>query len=156
MKREITPLHDGAQTVRKMYRMAEEYCGDLDGLRIRGIPASRMSMMQFYEWVRAIPFKRDRVPVEWIARPGYLAGAASNGLDCKKKSILLGAYLARSGFPSNRWRFVIVSRRKDKHPHHVLPQVKLSGEWYNLDATYVDDVPFDRLPVTYREPVQRR
>lgn len=155
MNREITPLTDGKQTVRRMYSLSDRYAFDIDKFVHNGRPLSRLGMMDYYSFVRDIPFKRDREPVEWIARPELLLSTARAGLDCKKKSVLLGAYLNRRNFPKGRWRYAIVSRRPDGHPHHVLTQVNLAGHWYNFDATYKADRPFDTVPVTYFEPVRR-
>jgi len=153
--REIAPLTDKAQTVTKMYRLAEDFSRDLDGFIVNGKRIPRMSMIEFYEYVRGIPFRRDREPVEWIGRPEVLLKASASGLDCKKKAVLLGAFFERKNIPRSRWRYVVVSRRADGEPHHVLPQIKLAGSWYNFDATYGADRPFDNKRVTSFEPMRR-
>ena len=66
-------------------------------------------------------------------RPRYAIGFDRNGLDCKKKTILIGAYLKLNGIP---YRLVATSKRPDGHCTHVFPQGFIAGEWINLDATY--------------------
>lgn len=87
--------------------------------------------------VRKIPYRRDDSPIEVVARPKYLIERAAGGLDCKKKAVLLGAWLNANGFqPLKDWRFVAMSSKPSGQIHHVFPQVNMAGEWKNADATY--------------------
>ena len=129
-----------------MYRLATRFASDLDtwvarrkGTR-QAIRLSDLPLPDFYKVVRSLPYKRDNAPIEVIARPSHvLKHGPLLGADCKKRAILLGAYLERNGIA---WRFVTSSARPDKRHHHIYVQaaaVPLAGGrpgWLNVDATY--------------------
>ena len=140
MRKVSEPLASRGQTGRRMYALAA-MSGDLQSIYVhdKGRPVTLASLPfpRFYNFVRRIPYRRDDAPVEVVARPRYLVERASGGLDCKKKAILLGAWLNANGYrPMKEWRFVAMSSKPSGSIHHVFPQVNMSGEWKNADATY--------------------
>jgi hypothetical protein len=86
--------------------------------------------------------------VEVIARPKHLLNQAMAGLDCKKKSILVGSYLKGKNL---NFRLIGSSNKKNKNIHHVFPQVKSGSVWKNLDATYPNNRIFETKRVTAYE-----
>lgn len=128
--------HKGrAQTARWMYLLAEKFAGDLG-------PLAQMSLPKFHDFVARLPYRNDETAWgdpfrEVVARPGYILDMVKNdqiqGIDCKKKAILIGAWSKLNGLP---WELVAMSEQRDKEIHHVFPLVGLDGEWVNADATY--------------------
>lgn len=145
------PLKDKAQTVNRIFQLAKKFSGDLDSIYInkggRPFPVSDLSLVDFYKFVKSIPYQRDEKPIEIVARPKiiidrYLEG---EGRDCKKAAVLMGAYFERHDIP---WRIATVSTRSDKKIHHVFPQVKINGQFLNADATYPDMKLFEEKTVS--------
>lgn len=108
-----------------MYNMVSKYASDLGDL-------SKMPLQAFYDKVRLIPYRRDVLGQETVARPSLLLSEFP-ALDCKKKSILMGSYLLLNGIP---FRFIASSQRKDAKFHHVYVQAKIGDTFKNVDATY--------------------
>ena len=144
------------QTGRAMYGLVRQYAGDLSRAYVRRggklVPLSSLPLLDFYNVVKTLPYRRDKKPVEVIGRPKVLLhGDVFTGLDCKKKAVLLGSWLRLNGrrIPGFQgWRFISVSTRPDKKIHHVFNQIKLNGRWLNLDGTYADYEPFQKKYVT--------
>ena len=90
------------------------------------VPFSSLTIKEAFDVVRKIPYRRDSAPVEVVTRPGIVARNMRVGMDCKKKAILLSAFLKRRGIP---FRLIASSKRKDKRIHHVFPQLNFAGEW---------------------------
>jgi len=126
--REIT-LNDRSQTGESMYRMAEHW-KDLGTLADK-------SFDEFFEFVKNIPYKEDGEK-EVTARPKFLLDTSMFPfLDCKKKAVLIGAWLnANKYIPSEDWRFVAVAENEEEEIEHVFSQVKINDKWHNFDATY--------------------
>jgi len=145
-------LTDKAQTGRKMHMIVRRFADDLDRIKVmrrgRQVALSGLSLPEFFDFVRKIKYKRDDAPVELIARPLYIMGMTNKGIDCKKKNILISAYLRKKKIP---YRMLAVSTRPDKKVHHVFPQGEFSGQWLNLDATYSNYQPFAEKKVSYAE-----
>lgn len=125
--------HEGKElTGREMYRLARSYWPDLGHYAAWPFAA-------WFRFVRSIPYlsDEDRFParvVEVVARPAHILDRrVFPRLDCKKKSILIGAWAAANGKP---FRFVAVSHRPDKSIHHVFPQIDFGRGWVNVDATF--------------------
>lgn len=121
-----------------MYELVKRYNSDLDNVYIqrrgRHIPLSSLPLDDYFDVVRNIPYKMDKRPIEVVMRPKYVFQYGPRiGADCKKKAIAIGAFAAYHGIP---YRFIGSSRRPDKKIHHVFPQLLLSGDWKNVDATY--------------------
>jgi hypothetical protein len=152
-------LYSKDQTGRKMYGLIQKYSGDLRNTYIRKngrlVSLASLPLLDYYNVVRKMPYLRDKKPVETIARPRLLLNGEFSGVDCKKKAILIGSWLRLNGRRSipgfQGWRLISVSTRPDKKIHHVFPQVKIGGEWLNLDATYSDYKPFQKKLVTKAE-----
>jgi len=140
--------HEGKEkTGREMYGLVNAFAGDL------GVYAS-MSFPDFFRFVAGLPYIADdelfrgRV-VEVVARPRWLLdGRLVPALDCKKKSILIGAWAKANGFP---FRFVAVSHLPNKKIHHVMPQIDFGNGWVNVDATFSNHKVGEGQPITYAE-----
>jgi hypothetical protein len=145
-------LYDKKQTARDMYRLVNRYYKDLDVFFIRSgkklVPISQLSFIKFYDMVKKLPYRKDIKPKEITARPLYLLRFPGTGLDCKKKSILIGSYMRKKNIP---YRFIASSRKKNGRIHHVFPQVLLCGIWMNADATYSRFNLFEPKQVTRAE-----
>ena len=150
------PLRNKKQTVDRIFFLSDAYSGDLDNFFVRfhgqDIPVSSLTLSEYFDFVKNIPYRRDIEPVEVVARPkiifsNYIQGV---GKDCKKAAVLMGAYLNRKKIP---WRLVVVSTRPDKELHHIFPQgdVYLNGDFLNLDCTYSYMRPFTVKTVTKAE-----
>lgn len=139
-------LRDKAQTARNMYRFIDRYFHDLDTIKTSdGRPLSKLSLKEFFDLVRLIPYRQDNKPIEVIARPKHILTFSGNGMDCKKKAILISSYLKRNRIP---YRLVGSSRKPSGKIHHVFPQAFIAGQWENLDATYSNYRPFAVKRVT--------
>jgi len=136
---EKTPLVDKEQTARKIKDLVNKYYTDLDSVfvvnRGNNTKITDLSLSDFFNLVKNIKYRRDPRPVEVVARPYYLFKYRGLGLDCKKKSILCGAYFKYRGLD---FRYIGSSDRPDGKIHHIFPQVKLDNEYLNFDATYPD------------------
>lgn len=148
----VESLHNKRQTGRRMYSLVSRYSGDLDTVKAkngaRAIPLSQFQLLDFFDFVRSLPYRRDNAPIEVVARPRRILEESPRGIDCKKKAILVASWLRANGLP---YRFLAVSTRPNKAIHHVYPQVRISGQWLNLDATYANYRPFSVKTVTASE-----
>ena len=132
-------LSDKAQTADRMKSLVRRFFRDLEAVRIRrngrDVPILSLPLPEYFDLVKNLRYTRDDKPVEIVARPKYILALSSAGvgIDCKKKAILIAAYLHGIGLP---WRFVAVSKKPSREVHHVFPQVLMAGEWLNVDATY--------------------
>lgn len=149
MIQERKRLFNKAQTGKAMYRLVEKFYRDLEKffVRVNGrtVPVGNMTIVQYHDLVRSLPYRQDTKPIEVIARPKHLFRHRKMGLDCKKKGILVGSFLKLRGIP---YRFVGSSNRNNKRIHHVFPQGLIAGEWKNIDATYAHYKPFTKKKVT--------
>lgn len=148
--------HGGKElTGRYMYHYAEKFCGDLGGLRALPFPA-------WYDRVKSIPYRSDdelfpeeagRV-VEVVARPALLLSRrVFPALDCKKKSILCGAWAAANRRP---FAFLAVSEIPSREVHHVFPVIDYDGRGFRTaDATFPQYKIGDVFPITYAEELPR-
>lgn len=131
------PLIDKKQTVKKIRYIIDKYYTDLRDffLKKNGIitPLTRLSIIQFYDFTKAIPYRRDQKPIEIVIRPFYLLSNKGIGLDCKKKTTLCGSYCKCNNL---KFRLIGSSQRPDKKIHHIYPEICLNGQWYSMDATY--------------------
>jgi len=131
------PLKSKNQTGREMYRMIAATAGDLKKVFYnvggRPVSADKLPLVQWFNIVKNIPYRRDPKPREILARPAHILGFEKLGADCKKKSLLMAAWCKQNNIP---FRFIASSRRKDKKVHHVFPQARIAGQWLPLDATY--------------------
>jgi len=127
-------LESKNQTVAEIARLVKLYANDLSKFRLRGVPLGELSLRDFFDFVRAIPYRMDKSPVEVVARPEHIIKhGPSIGVDCKKKCVLMLAWARLNGVPA---RIVTSSKRADRRHHHIFPQVHMNGQWVNVDATY--------------------
>jgi hypothetical protein len=131
------PLISKNQTGREMYRMINGTAQDLKGIffNVNGkkVSADKLPLVSWFNYVKNIPYRRDPKPREIIARPKHIVNFESLGADCKKKSLLMAAWLKNNKIP---FRFIASSKRPDKKIHHVFPEGKIADQWIPLDATY--------------------
>jgi hypothetical protein len=147
------PLRNKNDTGKEMYRLINNYSSDLHSIYVRTktgqlIPFSSLSLMDAFDIVKRIPYRRDIKPIEVVSRPNGILKNAPVGMDCKKKAILIAAYLKERGIP---FRLVASSRKPNRRIHHVFPQLNVAGKWLNADATYPHYQLFDKKPVTKAE-----
>lgn len=145
-------LNSKDQTGAEMYRLIDQYSGDLDRIQLNGKPLSSLKLFEFFNLVKNIPYRKDIPAIEVVSRPEKIIRNRCNGMDCKKKSILIASYLKNRGIP---FRLIASSKRPDKRIHHVFPQAELSGIWYNLDATYKHYKPLELKQLTAAEVLKR-
>jgi len=144
------PLINKEQTARRMKMLIGRYAKDLDRIKVKSgrsvVPFSKLSTTAVHSLVKNIPYKKDKEPIEIIARPARLLnGEFYYGLDCKKKAIILGAWAVKNRIP---YRLIASSKRADKKYHHVFPQIRVDREWINFDATYRNMLPGEVKRVT--------
>lgn len=149
------PLRNRHQTARRIKHLIEQYYTDIhnvffkDGYRTR--PVTELTLKEYFNLIKNIPYRRDPKPFEIVARPYYLFKHRNLGLDCKKKAVLIGAYIRIKNF---KYRAIGSSAREDKKVHHIYLQIfdQKTKTWRNVDATYPDYVLFEDKPTeTFRE-----
>jgi hypothetical protein len=124
------PLQSKDQTVNEIRYAVNKYHADL-----RAFPSLiKMSVQEFFNFVKEIPYVRDVPETEMVSRPKYLL-TMFPALDCKKKAILMGSFM-RLKYGPGSYRFVLSSNRKDGKMGHVFTQIFNSSRWINADATY--------------------
>lgn len=135
------PLKNRLQTARRIKHLCEQYYRDLtlcfvmkDG---KQIPLSDLSLKEYFDFVRQIPYRRDPRPIEIVARPYYIIKHRSLGMDCKKKGTLICSFLRIKNY---KYRAIGSSSRPDGQIHHIYfelydPKMK---QWKTVDATYPD------------------
>lgn len=148
--------HGGKElTGRYMYHFATEFAGDLGGLKSLPFPAfySRVQEIPYQSDDELFPEDRDRV-VEVVARPGLLMNRRLfPRLDCKKKSILCGAWAAANRRP---FCFLAVSEIPSREVHHVFPVIDFDGRGFRTaDATLPEYRIGQAFPITYAEELKR-
>jgi hypothetical protein len=149
MNYEKEPLRDKKQTSDRIKEIVSRYAGDLENIflpRPGGtMRLSDLSLAEFFDFVRKIPYRRDKAPVEVVSRPSHIVKYLHLGMDCKKKATLLGSFLKLKGI---KFRFIGSSSRPDKRIHHIFPQGFIDGEWKNIDGTYPQYRLFEPKEVT--------
>jgi hypothetical protein len=145
-------LESKNQTGDEMNRLIKTYSKDVNNIMVKRnnevCPLSKLSLDEAFDYVKNIPYRQDTAPVEVVSRPAFIAKNSSVGMDCKKKAILLSAYLHNRGIP---YRLIASSKKLSGRIHHVFPQVQLAGNWYNFDATYSNYKPFQLKTLTKAE-----
>jgi len=157
MGMEIEFLNHGGKelTGRFMYHYAQNFPQDLGGFSSLPFPA-------WYDRVKSIRYKSDdelfpedpgRV-VEVVGRPAILLNRRIFPfLDCKKKSILCGAWAASNNRP---FCFLAVSEKPNGEVHHVVPVIDFDGRGMQLvDPTLPEYRIGQIFPITYAEELQR-
>lgn len=136
------PLSHYRQQVKIMADFVEQFAGDVSGILPDNFNA-------FYYAVCRIPYIEDTGDTEVIARPKWILKMP--GADCKKKSVLIASYCKLHKIPC---RFVVMSSRRDKMPHHIYTEIFTGSRWIAADATYNGNKLGSREPETYREVFQ--
>lgn len=138
----VEKLKDRLQTGQRIKWVVKNFWQDIGDDINRTLP-------DFFDRVRKIPYYEDpeENDEEVVGRPSRLLDEREfpHGLDCKKKTILISSWLEGNGVP---WRLIGQSEQQSGHIHHVFPQAKIDGEWYNVDATYPDYEIFEAKPET--------
>lgn len=130
MRLSSVPLKSKYQTVDEVKHAVDTYYTDLTAFP----DLTKMNVVQFFEYVKNIPYVRDMKESEVVSRPKYLL-TMFPALDCKKKSILFGSYM-RLKYGPYSYRYVISSNRPDGAIGHIFTQVCSKGKWLNADCTY--------------------
>lgn len=152
MKISRIPLFDKKQTAIRLYYLIEKYYPDLKQFKVKKngsiVPITELTIREFFNFVKNIPYRQDVKPVEIISRPTHIIKNRFIGMDCKKKAVLIGSYLKSKGIP---YRLMSISRKKSGRIHHVFPQAFIKNRWQNVDATYRKYRPFQKKRVTNAE-----
>lgn len=133
----------------RMYEMCFDFYRDLDGLET-------LPFQDYFDLVKEIPYASDsdispNEDAEITARPAYLLSRSMfPSLDCKKKSILIGAW-AQAQNPPVPFRFLAVAEYPNLIIHHVFPQLDFGMGWENCDATFSTYKIGMGIPVTRAE-----
>jgi hypothetical protein len=151
-ERTENPLRDRKQTSCEIKRLVNEHYSDLDIIYVPVggslVPLSSFSFEKYFDYIRKLPYKRDKAPIELIGRPAWIMEARAKGMDCKKKACMVAAWLKYHKIP---FRFIASSGREDKQIHHIFPQMYQRGVWVNVDATYSDYSIGQQKTVTAKE-----
>jgi hypothetical protein len=148
------PLRNKEQSILRIFQICRQFHGDLDLIALpRGsseVSLSSLDLLDYYDFVRSMPYRQDVEPIEVVARPQIIVERFLSGIgrDCKKASVMLGSYFTKKRI---RWRLVTMSSRPDRQMHHIFPQIFLEGEWGNMDATYSYMRPLQAKTVTAAE-----
>ena len=144
----VKPLHTKEQTAREMGRLVDRYATDLHAFDVGGVSLADIPLPIFYRAIANIPYREDTEGIEVVTRPYLVLTAPRNGADCKKKHILIAAWLKLHNIP---YRFVAVSRRPSGEIHHVIIEAYIDNEWVEIDATYPHNQLFQRQHWTNAE-----
>lgn len=149
------PLKNRHQTARRIKHLVEQYYLDLNLAFIvknhKQTPLSKLTLEEYFSFVKNIPYRRDPKPIEITARPYYLIKHRKLGLDCKKKGTLICSYLRIKNF---KYRAIGSSTRPDGTVHHIYFELydPAARSWRPVDATYPENVLYRKNPnETFRE-----
>lgn len=149
------PLKNRYQTARRIKHLVEQFYLDLNLAFIvknqRQIPLSKLTLPEFFSFVKNIPYRRDPKPIEITARPYYIIKHRRLGMDCKKKGTLICSYLRMKNY---KYRAIGASTRPDKAVHHIYFELydPDARSWQPVDATYPENVLFKQNEnETFRE-----
>jgi len=145
-REKIKPLNSYLDSVESIMRLSKDYCRDM-----RVITLGKDDFEIFYTRVCNLKYIEDSEvgsgEYERLWRAKWIMERLE-GADCKKKSILIASFCNLHGIPV---RFIVMSNRRDKQPHHIYTEVKLKGRWVVADATY----PQNRLGKKYKETFRK-
>ncbi|MGB7569576.1 MAG: hypothetical protein WBM07_17060 [Chitinivibrionales bacterium] len=140
MNKTIQSLTSCRQTAKRISELVNKFAGDLNLIRVKWQNKNRslasLDLMQFYDFVKSMPFKPDEKPIEVIARPYFLASKYFNGRDCKKATILMASYLKLKKIP---FQLVGSSNRPTQEIHHIFTRGFIGGKFRDIDATYPEN-----------------
>jgi len=148
MYRYAEPLNDKELTADKIKKLIKKYYNDLSTVKLDNTPLHKLPLTKYFDFVRSIPYRKDTKPIEVISRPIHILKLMHLGMDCKKKTILIGSYLYVNKIP---FRLIGSSVRPDKKIHHIYIQGKFQNRFKNIDATYPDNKLFAKKQNTKTE-----
>lgn len=155
MRENREPLKNRQQTARRIKHLIEQFYTDLQNVFLQRnnklTPLSKLTLDEYFNFVKNIPYRRDPRPFEIVSRPYYIFKHRALGMDCKKKAVLIGAYLRSKNF---KYRAIGSSSRPDFKIHHIYMQLyePKSEQWKNVDATYNHYKLFQKkINETFRE-----
>lgn len=123
VKRE--PLKSYKQTVTKVFQFVKLYEDDLDFLK-------DLSIFDFYNYVRALPYHSDPPKKETVVRQKYTIRPDWSGArDCDDKTLLI---LSFANLKNISGKAVVCGQ--GEAPHHIYPELEFNGKFYSADATY--------------------
>ena len=133
------PLKNRLQTARRIKHLCEQFYADLNLAFVvkdnKQIPLSKLSLPDFFDFVKKIPYRKDPSPHEIVARPYYIIKHRALGADCKKKGTLICAYLRMKNY---KYRAIGSSTRPDAQICHIYFEMfdPTEKKWKPVDATY--------------------
>jgi len=128
-----------AYTVQQMYRLADQYRGDVDNYNLNNV-------YDIFRFTQDIPYVRDidsTGHLEALKRPSI---GVQEG-DCDDKTIFAAAALSKINIP---YRIVTTSYRPDKEMQHAYLEILLNGRWLPFDATFKSNKIFTERPFTHK------
>ncbi|MCE9499014.1 MAG: hypothetical protein K8R21_00615 [Leptospira sp.] len=118
-------LNSYKQTVSKVFEFAERYKADLEFLK-------NMTIFEFYNLVRALPYHPDPKGEETVVRQKYTIQPEWKGArDCDDKTLLILSFANLKNIPGQA-----VVCGQGERPHHIYPEIELNGKIFPADATY--------------------
>lgn len=128
MLRTVKNLKSIMQTGQEMLRMVKSYWDDVPQKHLNN------SLVSWHRFVSDLPYIKDPVGIESVARPKILLTDNPEYRDCDDKSILIACWLYAHHIP---FRFLAVSYQKDKEVCHAVVQTLDDDENpFIIDATY--------------------
>jgi len=144
----VNSLQNKEQTSKEMLDLVNRFSNDIQFFAVEGISLKDLTLDSYYNLISQIPFQKDIEGVEMVSRPFLLLDAPWSGWDCKKKSILMAAYLKENGIP---FRFMSSSSKPNGRIHHVYPEAYIDNKWLPVDATYPHNQLFQQKEWTAKE-----
>ncbi|RHX91461.1 hypothetical protein DLM76_17185 [Leptospira yasudae] len=124
LKPALSSLESFVDTVSDIFRFAYQYPNDLGEFKDK-------SIFELYNFVRSLPYIADPEGLETVSRFKYTKEADFPIRDCDDKTIPILAWAIYNGVPC---RAVVCG--KSIKPHHIYPEIQISGRWNSADATY--------------------
>jgi len=116
-----TELVDVRQTIKEMFRLAEQYKDDVKHLK-------NLNLLQFYYFLRnKVKYVKDPENVERLQRPSL---TLLYGGDCDDKTIVAMAY-----FELNCYDYRLAIADYGKGFEHIYPEVKLNRGYVAFDTS---------------------
>jgi hypothetical protein len=139
MRRTETQIDSVQETGAEMERLLRDYNGDVAF-------ADNWLFIDFYHYVRDLPYIEDPTESEALARPAISLSSKAPFRDCDDKALAMGCWLYRHGIP---FRFIACSYEPELEVHHCAVQL---GNYVNregmdfkgvvVDATYPHEDEF--------------
>ena len=140
---ESVKLNNVHETGKKMVFLVKNYARDIGDL-------VNMSIYQFFDFVKNLPYMPDHPKAEIVHRPGYTITNSVKFRDCDDKMVLFGSYLYLKNIV---FRFVACSQAENYHLSHVLIEAILGGVLTKIDPTYKRNNFKSQDYFTYCEPI---